>query len=341
MTMRRLRAGLTLIELMVVIGVIGLLMALTIPAVLSSAEASRRTGCSNNLRQIGLVLNSYHSVFNVFPAACGIPNYGTIDGKVGIAQLKQYSVFTQLLSQVDNTAIFNTLNFSNALDDFYRFESALLTLGVEQNDTAFGTVISVFTCPSDAGRGAPGRTGGTSYRVNLGTGDTMTGEACARGPISAYRNSSYADIVDGSSNTVAFSERPMGGLGRDAFSPNTDYVRGNFLTFSSSPEESLSKCASLHVTRNNFETTAGLTWAIGTFGQTCYTHAAPPNYKHFDCETSPSHPVLAVITARSYHPHGVHVVYASGAARFCTDAVDVSLWRALATRAGQEIISDF
>ena len=68
-TRRRLSPGFTLIELLVVISIIGVLVALLLPAVQSAREASRRAQCSNNMKQLGIAFTAYESAFHFLPAA--------------------------------------------------------------------------------------------------------------------------------------------------------------------------------------------------------------------------------------------------------------------------------
>ena len=64
---RACAGGFTLIEVLVVIGIIGILIGLLLPAIQSARESARRTSCSNNLKQIGIAITGHQSATGAFP----------------------------------------------------------------------------------------------------------------------------------------------------------------------------------------------------------------------------------------------------------------------------------
>ena len=69
MTNQMRRNGFTLVEMLVVVAIIGILMAMILPAIQSVRQATRRSVCLNNLRQIILASHNYQSSNDHLPIA--------------------------------------------------------------------------------------------------------------------------------------------------------------------------------------------------------------------------------------------------------------------------------
>ena len=109
---RRNRRGFTLIELLVVIAIIAILIALLLPAVQQAREAARRSQCSNNLKQIGIALHSYHET-----ARCLPPGWIGVSGGVPSANGPNgWGWASHLLPQLEQTPLHRKINFNATVD---------------------------------------------------------------------------------------------------------------------------------------------------------------------------------------------------------------------------------
>ena len=185
-------SGFTLVEVLVAIAIIGMLVAVLLPAVQAAREAARRAQCSSHLRQLGLAILQYENTNRVFPPA--------------YARVPRHNMLTFILPYVEQDAV-------QDLYDFTRHWSAI------DNRPATQTDIAVFVCPSAPG----GRENVTDYATcedfmpvaksiltAHGVPSRSNWEGLFRGKLLPYypnaRPTRMADVTDGLSNTFMLFE---------------------------------------------------------------------------------------------------------------------------------------
>jgi prepilin-type N-terminal cleavage/methylation domain-containing protein/prepilin-type processing-associated H-X9-DG protein len=294
---RRRARGFTLIELLVVIAIIALLMALLLPAVQKVREAANRMRCANNLKQIGIALHLHVNDYGqaLPPAALSTP---APLGTSWVAFLLPYLEMDNLARQ-------------------YRFDLPVLA---PENFTPVNTRLRLLECPTAEYRladyapaGLPGFTAAiTDYGVTTGVSPTLaslglvtpagTGDS---GAMLWDRKVKLAEIVDGTSNTLAVTEdagRPQAWMGRRQVS---GWVSG-----------------------------AGWADPYNEF----WVHGAS-----FDGLTSPG-PCAVNCTNDNeifaFHPAGANGLFVDGSVRLLPSQADIRIIAALVSRNGGEAVID-
>jgi len=306
--------GFTLVELLVVITIIGILIALLLPAVQAAREAARRMQCSNNLKQVALALLNYESAKGMLPMA--YVDHSPEDLAAGKGW-NGHSAFAQILPYLE----------MGNLADLYRYD---LRVSNALNYPATRTIIPTFQCPGDdAGKRSSSNISRSNYVVCVGSNtlakyttgiDTIGASShngmdlSTDGAFQIVTGRRLAEIKDGTSNTAMASEVISGKV--DSGQPWD--ARG--------------------------------LWAWWAMGASSYTHRYPPNtyvgdamwaaYGDTECVDSEEMPCDTskggaqdqhYAAARSRHPGGVNLVFVDGHVSFVPNGIDPDVWRYIAS----------
>lgn len=305
------RPGFTLVELLVVIAIIGILVGLLLPAVQAAREAARRMQCSNNLKQLGLALHNYHDAHGAFPFGSG----GTTppSGSPG------YSAVSLMLPFIEQTPLYNTIDFKRPLTD-------------PVNASARLQVVPAFLCPSDKTNPQPQSGGAINYMGNKGSLHWWS-SPLQNGVFIPSTSFRFRDIIDGTSNTAAFSERLLTDGNNGVVDLQADVFLGS--GDPNNADEAIQMCYATDATNlaNQFPLFMGAPWING---QHTYLHADVPNRR-----SCGFYPTKATMPASSRHTGGVNMLLCDGSVRFVTQSIDLLLWRAIGTRNGGEVLNEF
>ena len=150
------RRGFTLIELLVVISIIGVLIALLLPAVQAARESARRAQCTNNMKQIGLGIHNFENANGYMPPDVEHNIASLVDNDPSAvytgAQYERQGVMALILPYIEQSPLYNSLNLSISCFDQMNVPPAYgtgsLFPGVGQS-SAYSTSLNVFIFPSD------------------------------------------------------------------------------------------------------------------------------------------------------------------------------------------------
>ena len=292
------RRAFTLVELLVVITIIGILIALLLPAVQAAREAARRLQCSNGLKQVGLALHNYYYSNKSLPIGWVISPSPPPDHS-GMAMLLPY------------------LEQENVKYDFSQRAWAWA------NSIAIKTPIATYCCPSDdaLGRVAGGTLARSNFVFCFGSQGFTSGswtccgsdgpaqDIATNGAFQIDVSRTFEEFKDGTSHTAVASE-VISGKNDTLFD-----LRGAW----GSPVQSCSNY-------EHFETPNSSAPDV-MFPGMCEDTLEMP------CEDAPGFDASTWRNAaRSRHPGGVNVAFADGHITFVEDSIDLAIWRALGAR---------
>ncbi len=295
------RRGFTLIELLVVVSVVGILIALLLPAVQSARRAARRMQCANNLKQIGLAIHNHAESHGKFPA--GVGRYPA-----------DLSFLAQILPQLEQAALYNSINVSDGVE-------------VNENTTAFKMSPGMFVCPSDASRSWRGTEGAVNYAGNAGRA-TRGGEG-----VFIDKSLRPSDITDGLSQTAGVSEWVVGpGLGNGRMERSSKYRLQRVYADTPADIDGFARdCDALADVDDRFiYPSKGQFWLSGGLAKTLYNHLLTPN-RH-SCQAPLA---MDATTVGSYHG-GANMLTMDGSVHLVKETIDSRVWAAIGTRAGSE-----
>ena len=355
------KRGFSLVEVLVVIGIISLLVALLMPAVQSSRAAARRAQCLNNMKQIGLALHGYHEQHNVLPPAAiwaGPPGEPQGRGVLPIGFMDRIALGSATASDPDRMHANWLIQVLPMLDQgtlWNAFDSSL-PISHSKNETVRTTSIPGLKCPDDTFNEAPyvrdQQAGGSSnkyargnYAMNFGPGracvyelqpdckdgfhvddpDLLAKNTAVWGDGAGGFNRSFGfkDMTGGQSNFVIVDEIRAGVHALDPRGSWALGYAGASLTMRHGLLDGREDAAGPNNQNISADDIYGCAPTIAAIGSDEFRNLRMP-CRDQTLSEDPEANVQA--TARSMHTGGVNVLTADGSAHFVSDNVNPDIW---------------
>ena len=341
------RRGLTLIEVMVTVSLVGVLVSMLLPAVQSVRETARRVQCSNNVRQWVLATHNYVSSHRYLP-----PAFVLQPDSIKRGRGHSWSVHGRLLPHIELASADEAIDLSTDWHDQVEsgIPSARFALGLcpsEPNDHVRHKDGRPYVAPTSYGF-----SGGGWHVFTPSTGRGGDGAFIVNGKLTP------AAFLDGTSHTLAIAEVKT-------YQP---YLRNFDNPFAPIPPPVHVKVAKPHLAElhptegpgtndpridhlGQLKTTGHTVWPDGRIHHAGVTTVFPPNHRYdvrrdavnYDIDFTTAQEgkyddrsTFAAVTARSHHVGGVTVGMMDGSVQFLSDSISTSLYRSLGTRAGHE-----
>ncbi len=332
------KRGFGMLDALFVLAGLGMVGALTLPALQDARETSRQAQCLLNLQKLGLAHHSHHDTHNRLPPM----RLGTwVDGAEGPTKsnLMSMSGLVYLTPFLESSHVFDDARVRNFGPVPWRIEPRTWSVNIHP-----------LICPSDeVNLDAP--TGNSSYKFSVGT--TVTGNHSQwylRNGLAGVHGRTrrqtirIRDVKDGTSNTWLMSERRIGNR-----KDKTDFANVAInvaAAHSDDPEVAFAACwktANQEAKRYNpgqaIATAAlpGERWADGRPYFAGFTTVVTPNGP--SCLIDGTHGGAGVFTASSRHPGLVNVLRVDGSVAQCSDTIDKTVWWKFGTRAGRDPVA--
>ncbi|MDR0609857.1 MAG: DUF1559 domain-containing protein [Planctomycetaceae bacterium] len=318
-----------------VIAIIGVLIALLLPAVQAAREAARRMECTNKLKQMAIACHNHHDTSNLWPSAQTIPQAiagaqktGSVDANgIPVQGLRRWSYVVQLLPFLEQQSIY---------DGVVQYLNTTANAAPWNNPAVLRVKMSALICPSDrvGQTNADNVQGRLSYHASNGDSimnDSESDMQKYRGP---FRDGLLAPtdmniFSDGTSNTAILSELGLSPVG------GTSWISGGIgFPTANTANDCLNTVSQGRFKGSGITTgttapewyAAELTGRYWTEALACYSifqTILPPNSP--SCAKGPSaypYSENAVMTPNSKHQGGVNVAIGDGSVRFISQTID-------------------